>query len=225
MIFVINLLYCELVIFVFNLLYCELWICGLCDICKFCCIVNLLYWDIFIFIWLPIVIKVPTGTDVFFVPNFRFRCFRNTDIVSVSEVTVFDFVSDKKYENSNGFSVYRPFPTVFIPSEHNHHFWNDCHREESSYWMMNLDRKGPPCSKLFIMAKPSPTRLKSPSLFWIVFLINHLINIGKEKSKHCQIPASYMIQWTMCPFHAQPSFSPWHVLFWLYPFFNFLLKI
>jgi hypothetical protein len=26
--------------------------------------------------------------------NFRFRCFRNTDIVS--RVTVFDFVSDKK---------------------------------------------------------------------------------------------------------------------------------
>jgi hypothetical protein len=49
-------------------------------------------------IWLPIVFKVPTGTDVFFVPNFRFRCFRNTDIVSVSKVTVSDFVSDKKME-------------------------------------------------------------------------------------------------------------------------------
>jgi hypothetical protein len=57
-----------------------------CDICKLCCIVNLLYRHIFILIWLPIVFKVPTGTDVFFVPNFRFRCFRNTDIVSVSEV-------------------------------------------------------------------------------------------------------------------------------------------
>jgi hypothetical protein len=59
-----------------------------------------------------IVFKVPTGTDVFFVPNFRFRCFRNIDIVSVSEVTVSDFVSDKKYENDNGFSVFRSFPTV-----------------------------------------------------------------------------------------------------------------
>jgi hypothetical protein len=49
-------------------------------------------------------------------PNFRFRCFRNTDIVSVSGVTIFDFVSDKKYENGNGFSVYRPFSTVFIPT-------------------------------------------------------------------------------------------------------------
>jgi hypothetical protein len=48
--------------------------------------------------------------------NIRFRCFRNTDIVSVSGVTVFDFVSDKKYENGNGFSVYRPFLTVFIPN-------------------------------------------------------------------------------------------------------------
>jgi hypothetical protein len=52
----------------------------------------------------------------FFLPNFRFRCFRNIDIVSVSEVIVSDFVSDKKYGNSNGFSVYRPFPTDFIPT-------------------------------------------------------------------------------------------------------------
>jgi hypothetical protein len=44
--------------------------------------------------------------------NFRFRCFRNTDIISVSGVTVFDFVSDKKYENGNDFSVYRPFSSL-----------------------------------------------------------------------------------------------------------------
>jgi hypothetical protein len=49
---------------------------------------------------------------LFSAPNFRFRCFRNTDIVSVSGVTVFDFVSDKKYENGNGFSVYRPFSSL-----------------------------------------------------------------------------------------------------------------
>jgi hypothetical protein len=55
--------------------------------------------------------------SVFSAPNFRFRCFQNTDIISVSRVTVFDFVSDKKYENCNGFSVYRPFPTVFIPND------------------------------------------------------------------------------------------------------------
>jgi hypothetical protein len=61
-------------------------------------------------------IWISTVTSVFSAPNFRFRCFRNTDIVSVFGVTVFDFVSDKKYENDNGFSVYRPFPTVFIPS-------------------------------------------------------------------------------------------------------------
>jgi hypothetical protein len=35
-----------------------------------------------------------------------------TDIVSVSGVTVFDFVSDEKYENGNGFSVYRPFSSL-----------------------------------------------------------------------------------------------------------------
>jgi hypothetical protein len=45
-------------------------------------------------------------------PNFRFWCFRNTDIVSVSGVTDFDFVSDKKYENGKGFSVYRPFSSL-----------------------------------------------------------------------------------------------------------------
>jgi hypothetical protein len=56
--------------------------------------------------------------DMFSAPNFRFRCFRNTDIVSVSGVTVFDFVSDKKYENGNGFCVYRLFPTIFIPSDY-----------------------------------------------------------------------------------------------------------
>jgi hypothetical protein len=54
---------------------------------------------------------------VFSALNFCFRCFRNTDTVSVFGVTVFDFVSDKKYENGNGFSVYQPFPTVFIPKE------------------------------------------------------------------------------------------------------------
>jgi hypothetical protein len=52
----------------------------------------------------------------FFVPNFRFRWFRNTDVVSVSGITVSDFVSDKKYENGNGFSVFRSFPIVFIPT-------------------------------------------------------------------------------------------------------------
>jgi hypothetical protein len=49
------------------------------------------------------------------VPNFRFRCFRITDVVFVSGVTVFDLVSEKKYENENGFCVYRSFPTVFTP--------------------------------------------------------------------------------------------------------------
>ena len=120
MIFVIKLLYCELVVFVINFLYCELWTCGLCDICKLCCIVNLLYWYIFILIWLPIVFKVPTGTVVFFVSNFRFWCFRNTDIISVSEVTISDFVSNKKY-GGNGFSVFRSFPAVFTPI-HYHFF-------------------------------------------------------------------------------------------------------
>jgi hypothetical protein len=66
-----------------------------------------------------------TVTGVFSAPNFRFRCFRNTDIVSVSGVTIFDIVSDKKYENGNDFSAYRPFPTVFIP--------NACNAKHESY--------------------------------------------------------------------------------------------
>jgi hypothetical protein len=56
--------------------------------------------------------EFPTVTGVFSAPNFRFRCFRNTDIVSVSGVTV----SDKKYENGNGFSVYRPFSSLLAVS-------------------------------------------------------------------------------------------------------------
>jgi hypothetical protein len=50
---------------------------------------------------------------MFFVPNFRFRWFQNTDVVFVSGITVSD---KKKYENDNGFSVFRSFPTVFIPN-------------------------------------------------------------------------------------------------------------
>jgi hypothetical protein len=72
-----------------------------------------------IFCQICCILKFDMFTDrifgVFSAPNFRFRCFRNTDTGSVSGVTVFDFVSDKKYENGNGFSVYRPFSTVFIP--------------------------------------------------------------------------------------------------------------
>jgi hypothetical protein len=76
---------------------------------------SLLYCELVIFICLPVVFSIPTTTDVFSVSNFRFRCFRNIDIVSVSELTISDFISDKKSENGNSFNVYRPFPTVFIP--------------------------------------------------------------------------------------------------------------
>jgi hypothetical protein len=67
-------------------------------------------------IWLPIVFKVQTGTDVFFVPNFRFRCFRNTDIVSVS-VTVSDFVSNKNMKTVTVLVFsdrFRPFSPLAI---------------------------------------------------------------------------------------------------------------
>lgn len=49
-----------------------------------------------------------------FLPNIRFRYFRNIDIISISKVTVFDFVSDKKYKNENGFSDYRPFSSLLL---------------------------------------------------------------------------------------------------------------
>jgi hypothetical protein len=116
----VNLLYCELVIFVnflyykfvilVNLLYCELVVFVI--FCQLCCIMK---FDMF-----TVVFKISTVTGVFSAPNFRFRCFRNTDIVSVSGVTVFDFVSDKKYENENGFSVYRPFSSLYITNLYRH---------------------------------------------------------------------------------------------------------
>jgi hypothetical protein len=111
--YTVNLSYCELVIFVnflyykfailVNLLYCELvisWIVNLWSLWSFVNFVVL--WSL---ICLPIVFWISIVTGVFSAPKFRFRCFRNTDIVSISKVTVFDFVSDKKYEKNNGFSV------------------------------------------------------------------------------------------------------------------------
>jgi hypothetical protein len=46
--------------------------------------------------------------------ELSFPMFPKYNIVFVSRVTVFDFVFDKKFENGNVFSVYRPYPTVFI---------------------------------------------------------------------------------------------------------------
>jgi hypothetical protein len=93
--------------YIVNLLYHELWTCGLCDFLS-----TLLYCEVWYvyrsyFRFLPLPVYFPHRT---FVSDF-------SEIHSVSGVTVFDFVSDKKYENGNGFSVYRPFPTVFIPTE------------------------------------------------------------------------------------------------------------
>jgi hypothetical protein len=50
--------------------------------------------------------------SVFFISNFRLRYFQNIDIISISRVTIFGFVSDKKYKTNNGFSGYRLFPTL-----------------------------------------------------------------------------------------------------------------
>jgi hypothetical protein len=50
--------------------------------------------------FLPIIFWIPIVAGVIFVPNF---CFRITDVVFVSEVTVFDLVSEEIYENTNVF--------------------------------------------------------------------------------------------------------------------------
>jgi hypothetical protein len=97
--------------YIVNLLYHELWTCGLCDLLS-----TLLYYEVWYIYRLYFRFR---PLPVYF-PHQTFVSFRNTDIVSVSGVTVFDFVSDKKYENGNGFSVYRPFPTVFIPTPNLH---------------------------------------------------------------------------------------------------------
>jgi hypothetical protein len=57
--------------------------------CQLCCIMK---FDMFT----DRILDFDRYRGVFSAPNFRFRCFRNTDIVSVSGVTVFDFVFDKK---------------------------------------------------------------------------------------------------------------------------------
>jgi hypothetical protein len=57
---------------------------------------------------------LPIVTGVIFVLNFRFQCFRISDVVFVSGVTVFDLISEKKYENENGFNVYRSFSPLIM---------------------------------------------------------------------------------------------------------------
>jgi hypothetical protein len=50
--------------------------------------------------------------------HFSYRTFVSNvseiKILFVSRVAIFDFVSDKKYENGNGFDFYKSFLTVFI---------------------------------------------------------------------------------------------------------------
>jgi hypothetical protein len=60
-----------------------------------------------------VLVAISTVTAVFSAPKF---CFRNTDIVSVSGVTVFDFVSDKNMKTvmvlvfTDRFHPYPPAP-------------------------------------------------------------------------------------------------------------------
>jgi hypothetical protein len=103
----VNFLYYKFVILM-NLLYHELWTCVLCDLLSilFYCEVWYVYRSYFRFRSLPV--------------YFTHRTF----VSDVSEIPIsFPFPElpfsilfpIKKYENGNGFSVYRPFPTVFIP--------------------------------------------------------------------------------------------------------------
>jgi hypothetical protein len=95
--------------YILNLLYHELWTCSLCDLLS-----TLLYYEVWYIYRL----------------YFRFRPLpvyfpHQTFVSDVSEIPIsFPFPKlpfsilfpIKKYENGNGFSVYRPFPTVFFPT-------------------------------------------------------------------------------------------------------------
>jgi hypothetical protein len=119
-----------------------------CELVVFVIFVNfVVFWTCYIDIWLPIVFKVPTGTDVFSVPNFRFRCFRNTDIVSVSEVTVSDFVSDKKNMEtvtvlvfSDRFRPFSPLVVRLFPSTRD---WDGWLRENLTCYGFRLTQSNP----------------------------------------------------------------------------------
>jgi NADH:ubiquinone oxidoreductase subunit B-like Fe-S oxidoreductase len=91
---------CELVVFVI--------------FCQLCCIMK---FDIF-----TDCILDSDRYRCIFRTNFRFRCFRNTDIVSVSGVTVFDFVSDKNMKTVMVLvftDSFRPFSSLAIgPCRH-----------------------------------------------------------------------------------------------------------
>jgi uncharacterized membrane protein YwaF len=68
-----------------------MWMYGLCEFLHVTIFTSVLY------------ILIVTG--VFSVPKFRFRSFWITDVFSVFEVIVFDFVSERKYDNGNGLCV------------------------------------------------------------------------------------------------------------------------
>jgi hypothetical protein len=78
---------CELVVFVI--------------FCQLCCIVK---FDMFT----DCILDFDRYRCIFRI-KLSLRCFRNTNIVFVSGINVFDFIFDKKYENGNDFSVYRLF--------------------------------------------------------------------------------------------------------------------
>ena len=118
--YTVNLLYCELVIFVNFLYY------------KFVNLMNLLYCEIVISLIVNLrSLRSLLYYEVWYVYRsyFRFRPLpvyfpHQTFVSDVSEILIsFPFPElpfsilfpIKKYENGNGFSVYRPFLTVFIP--------------------------------------------------------------------------------------------------------------
>jgi hypothetical protein len=75
---------CELVVFVI--------------FCQLCCIMEFdMFTDrILDFDCYRCIFRTKRSFPMFPKYRYHFRCFRNTDIVSVSGVTNFDFVSDKK---------------------------------------------------------------------------------------------------------------------------------
>jgi hypothetical protein len=126
---------CELVI-LWTYYTCELWTCDLCEVVNLwtCQFVNL--WSLWIYelvilstcdncelvilgyFYIGMFIDYVLNSDRYryiFVPIFRFRCFRNTNIVSVSGVTVFNFVSNKNMETEIVLTFtdrFRPFSSL-----------------------------------------------------------------------------------------------------------------
>jgi hypothetical protein len=96
---------------VVNLWTFKLRICDFCEFvnlsyCQLVIMVNFFYWDIFILVCLPILFYITIVIGIFFMSNFRFWCFWNTDTVSVSGVTISISFLKYRYTKKLPFSMF-----------------------------------------------------------------------------------------------------------------------